>query len=86
MSNQIIKLNPERKIDGAPSVNARDLHASLGVEKDFSNWIKMQIRRAMLDEGDDYVVALLAQKGEPSDLDPPKRANQVAGSHGGDRR
>ena len=36
---------------GAESVktcNARSVHAELGVKKDFSDWIKVQIKRAML--------------------------------------
>jgi len=44
------------------TVNARDLHAFLGVGKDFSNWIKKQIERARLVENRDYLV--FAQKGE----------------------
>jgi len=44
------------------TVNARDLHAFLGVGKDFSNWIKKQIERARLVKNRDYLV--FAQKGE----------------------
>jgi len=44
------------------TVDARELHAHLGVKKDFSNWIKPKLADAMLDEGVDYL--LLAQKGE----------------------
>jgi len=44
------------------TVNARDLHAFLGVGKDFSNWIKKQIERARLVENRDFIK--LAQKGE----------------------
>lgn len=43
------------------TVNARELHASLQVGKDFSNWIKAQIKRADLTENADFVV--IAQKG-----------------------
>lgn len=43
------------------TVNARELHASLGVGKDFSNWIKAQIKRADLAENTDFVT--VAQKG-----------------------
>jgi len=43
------------------TVNARDLHAFLGVGKDFTNWIKDQISRARLVENRDFVV--FAQKG-----------------------
>ena len=44
------------------TVNGRELHAELGIAKDFSDWIKAQIKRAMLVENADYVV--LPQKGE----------------------
>ena len=50
---------------GAESVktcNARSVHTELGVKKDFSDWIKVQIKRAMLVENVDFVV--LPQKGE----------------------
>ena len=43
------------------TVNARELHAFLGIGKDFSSWMKDQIKRARLVEGRDY---LLTQKGE----------------------
>jgi anti-repressor protein len=38
------------------TVNARDLHSFLGVEKDFSDWIKAQIKRARLAEGRDFIL------------------------------
>jgi phage anti-repressor protein len=44
------------------TVNARDLHEFLEVGKDFSNWIKDQIKRARLVENRDFVV--YTQKGE----------------------
>lgn len=37
-----------------PAVNARDLHAFLGVAKDFSTWVKAQLVRARLVEGRDF--------------------------------
>ena len=43
------------------TANARELHTFLEVKKDFSGWIKAQIKRAMLTEGKDYLVT---QKGE----------------------
>ena len=46
------------------TVSARTLHASLEVAKDFSSWIKAQIKRADLIENTDYVK--VAQKGELS--------------------
>lgn len=60
-------------IGAAPvqTVNARDLHASLGVRKDFTDWIKAQIKRALLTENTDYVVSLQKgvnpQGGRPTD-------------------
>ncbi len=44
------------------AVNARDLHAFLGVGKDFSNWIKGRIQQYGFVEGRDYGV--FAQTGE----------------------
>jgi phage anti-repressor protein len=51
------------------SVSARDLHKELGVKKDFSSWIKAQIKRGLFDENIDYIIvsdnkSLLPQKGE----------------------
>lgn len=62
--NQITIPLTDSEIGGATvqTVNARTLHESLQVKKDFSNWIKAQVKRAMLVENRDYVV--LAQKGE----------------------
>jgi anti-repressor protein len=39
-----------------PTVNARDLHAYLGITKPYADWIRVQIRRAHLAEHRDYVV------------------------------
>jgi len=62
--NQIIIPLTDSEIGGATvqTVNARTLHDELGVKKDFSDWIKVQIKRAMLVENRDFVV--LHQKGE----------------------
>jgi phage anti-repressor protein len=48
--------------DNIPTASARELHAFLGVGKDFSNWIKNQIARARLVENRDFLV--FAEKGE----------------------
>jgi len=49
------------------TVSARDLHTALAVAKDFSGWVKAQLRRAMLLEGRDYsVVKVFAHSGEKS--------------------
>ena len=44
------------------TANARELHTFLEVKKDFSDWIKAQIKRAMLTDGADYIT--VPQKGE----------------------
>lgn len=46
------------------AVSARQLHRGLGVRRDFTAWIKSQIKRAKLVEGEDFVK--LTQKGELS--------------------
>lgn len=53
---QIITIN-KSQINGATveTVNARNLHEGLGSQRDFSDWIKQQIKRAMLVEGKDYL-------------------------------
>ena len=63
MTHQLIAIN-RSQISGetVETVNARDLHKNLGVSKDFSDWVKAQIKRAMLSEGVDYIV--VPQKGE----------------------
>ena len=63
--NEIIKIGSDSiGGEGVSTINARDLHAALGVGKDFSNWIKAQVERARLVENRDYVK--VAQKGELS--------------------
>jgi phage anti-repressor protein len=57
-----IPIEAQRVGDEERAVLASKLHAGLGVGKDFTNWIKAQVKRAMLTEGLDFVV--LAQKGE----------------------
>ena len=62
---QLIKIdNRQIAQQSAQTVNARELHASLEVGKDFSNWVKAQITRARLVENRDFVK--VAQKGELS--------------------
>lgn len=52
--------------------DARDLHAGLGVGRDYTNWIKGRIKKYGFREGVDFEV-----------VDSPNRANQ---GQGGDRR
>jgi phage anti-repressor protein/phage antirepressor YoqD-like protein len=63
MSKQLITISTS-EISGQRinSVNARDLHQFLKVRKDFSNWVKAQIKRGRFQENRDFVV--FAQKGE----------------------
>lgn len=44
-----------------PAVSARDLHAFLGVKRDFTSWIKGRIKQYGFVEGVDY---LLTKTGE----------------------
>ncbi len=60
---ELVKIISAKIGDGdINAVDARDLHEVLGVKKDFSNWIKDQITRAMLVENIDFIP--LPQKGE----------------------
>ena len=59
MSNVLISIIDH---NGHRAVNARELHAFLGVGKDFSSWIKKQIERCDLIEYQDFEV--FTQKGE----------------------
>lgn len=71
------------------TVNARDLHSFLGVAKDFSDWIKAQIKRARLVEGQDYVVfPLKGEKGRPTleyslTIDAAKHISMMSGTDKG---
>ena len=49
-------------LGGVQTVNARDLHTFLGVGKDFSSWMKVQVERARLVENWDFII--FAEKGE----------------------
>jgi phage anti-repressor protein len=56
--------------DTIPTVNGEDIHAFLGIGKDYSNWIKAQVKRAHLIENRDFAVYALKgvnpQGGRPS--------------------
>jgi anti-repressor protein len=54
--NEIIPVT-DRQIgtDTVRAVNARDLHAFLEIARDFNQWTREQISRAMLVEGRDYL-------------------------------
>lgn len=52
-----------------PAVNLRDLHAALGVGKDFSNWAKDRLKRYGFVEGEDYQVC------------SPNLASKLRGGH-----
>lgn len=48
--------------DVQETVNARDLHGNLAIGKDYTNWIKAQIKSLQLIENVDFIT--FAQKGE----------------------
>lgn len=53
--NELIKISSAQIGRSAvQTVNARELHAFLGVSKDFSTWVKAQIQRARLMQGRDF--------------------------------
>lgn len=54
--NELIKIAPA-EINGVQvqTVNARDIHSSLEIKKDFSTWVKAQIERGGFEENVDYV-------------------------------
>lgn len=57
IQHQLVVLNGN--IDGSPArlVNARPLHAFLGVRRDFSNWVKSRIEKYEFEAGRDFVVS-----------------------------
>lgn len=55
--------------EAVQTVSARALHASLGINKEFSTWIKARIKGARLVENSDFLV--FTQKGENSAGDLP---------------
>lgn len=64
-------MNELIKIEGRPvgtevvqTVAARELHEYLGVAKDFTSWIKAQLKRSRLIDGRDYISGVFTQKGE----------------------
>lgn len=65
LTSDIVKIS-DSVIDGksTPTANARELHARLEVSKDFSTWVKAQIKRARLIDGRDFIK--VTQKGELS--------------------
>ena len=61
---ELIKI--EKKVIGASETNAvsaRELHETLEIKKDFSDWIKMQIDRAGLRKDVDYIVVSVKSDG-----------------------
>lgn len=54
--NQIRELIPIEVHNGQQAVNARHLYGWLGIHRDFSDWMKRQIKRCDLYENQDYEV------------------------------
>ena len=54
---EIINISQNRIGDNTVnSVSARELHTRLEVKKDYSDWIKVQVKRGMFDKHIDYIV------------------------------
>jgi phage anti-repressor protein len=51
--------SPEPSAAAVQGVDARELHAALGIGRDFSNWIKDQIERLNLEQGRDFEVSAI---------------------------
>lgn len=58
--NELIKIE---ECDGMQFVNARELHESLGVGRDFTNWIKERIEKYGFSEGSDFTPVLAKSTG-----------------------
>lgn len=73
-----------RQFDGETiqTVNARELHETLNVGRDFTTWVKGRIGQFGFAENTDYVV--FTNSGE-SNAFSPESVNQKSG-RGGDRR
>ena len=67
------KLLPILQEENNATINARDLHDQLGVKKDFSDWIKLQLLDLDAIEGDEF-------------FETPLKGNQSKSTFGGDRR
>jgi len=61
--------------DEARAVSARELHRALGIRRDFTSWIKAQVRRAGFVEGEDFV--LLTNQGERTGRGGHNRADYL---------
>lgn len=61
------------------TVNARELHAFLGIGRDFSNWVKFRIDQYGFVEGEDYVVA--ENLSSPDLASSKSRAQQIIEYH-----
>jgi len=60
LTNQLITIIPNDILTNV--VNSKELHEKLGIKKDYTDWMKQQIKRAYLIENKDYVIFL--SKGE----------------------
>jgi phage anti-repressor protein len=68
MNIQIIK--QQFANESINSVSARDLYLELGVKKDFSSWIKVQLKRGLFEENIDFITVPLKGVSEKVTLQP----------------
>ncbi|MBF0454982.1 MAG: antA/AntB antirepressor family protein [Magnetococcales bacterium] len=55
-TNPVISLNHDHPDqEGAPTIDARELHTFLDVGRDFSNWVKDRIEKYGFQDGHDYI-------------------------------
>jgi hypothetical protein len=57
------------------TINARDLHANLEITKDYTSWVKAQIKRANLSKDLDYIT--FTQKGETATVGSTRRGHAL---------
>jgi phage anti-repressor protein len=62
--NEITVTTAELGNEVTQTVNARDLHATLGSKRDYTSWIKSQIKRAGLIEGEDFLAVTFFGDGQ----------------------
>lgn len=93
LTSFIVKISPTT-IDGeaVPTVNARELHAELNLERDFSDWIRRSLKRARMAEDRDYVISYMdvgnSKRGRPAQdyhltLDAAKHISMMSNTEKG---
>ena len=51
---ELIRIHEHKELEN--TVAGKDLHSFLEIKKDFSSWVKDQVKRAMFEKGSDYAI------------------------------